>query len=318
MRVMVTGVAGFIGDHVAGALGRGGHEVHGVDSLTPFYDPATKRRNLQEIAGFCRSITLEDVRAPAVLASVGDVDAVVHLAGQPGVRSSWGRDFRTYVDLNVVMLQELLEAAAKAGCRRFVFGSSSSVYGDTSLVGEGEKRRPVSPYGVSKAAGEDLCRVYGESFGLPTVSLRLFTVYGPRQRPDMAAHGLIRAALANLPFQVFGDGKQRRRLTYVGDVAAAFTAALSADVDPGDVFDVAGDEVVSTLDLVDAVERATGRTIDVVSAGMPVGDPFEIAPVGEDARRALDWHPRTTLEDGIALQVAWQRRVAGGRCASSA
>src|SRR5919198_448024 len=220
MPVLITGVAGFIGSHLAERLVDSGESVVGVDSFTTYYDPAVKRRNIERllssdsfrlVEGSLREVDLNEL--------LSRTDVVYHLAAQPGVRRSWGREFEIYLNENLLATQLLLEVVRDAGLRRFVFASSSSVYGDAERMPthESDSPRPVSPYGVTKLAGEHLCHLYFSRFDVPIVSLRYFTVFGPRQRPDMAFTRFIQAAAEDREIEVFGDGLQSRDFTYVDD-----------------------------------------------------------------------------------------------------
>lgn len=310
MKVLLTGCAGFIGSHTAEALVAAGHSVRGVDSFTDYYDPARKRAN---VAGLLGHPSFDLVEADLVTADadalLDGVDAVAHLAGQPGVRASWEDGFGTYVERNVLATQRLLEAARRAGTGRFVYASSSSVYGDAESFPTTEDvlPRPVSPYGVTKLAGEHLVSLYGTNFGLPTVSLRYFTVYGPRQRPDMATWRMVDAALHGTAFPLYGDGTAARSFTYVADVAAANLAALEAEAAPGTVMNLSGAETVDVNELLHLVGDAAGTPVPVDRQDAAPGDARR---TGGDTARALEvlgWTASTPLAEGVAAQVAWQR-----------
>jgi len=234
MRVLVTGAAGFIGSQVAEALIARGDEVVGIDCFLDYYARAVKERNIAGLRDSRRFTFVEDDLVTADLGRLTDsVDAVMHLAAQAGVRASWGRDFRIYADANVLATQRLLEACASRR-PRFVYSSSSSIYGDAPdfPTVESTLPSPISPYGVTKLAGEHLCRLYTRSAGIPTISLRYFTVYGPRQRPDMAFHRFLRAQVLKEEIVVFDDGEQTRDFTYVGDVVAANVTTVVALTGP--------------------------------------------------------------------------------------
>ena len=308
MRVLVTGAAGFIGSRLTATLADQGHEVIGLDALTPYYEPELKRARLGElgrldgietVAGDLNEVELEPI--------VDECEAVFHLAAQPGVRASW-TGFEQYVADNVLATQRLLAALEPDHVRRFVFASSSSVYGQvTGSVDESAPTRPYSPYGVTKLAAEALCGAYAQNFGLPVVSLRLFTVYGPGQRPDMATYRLIRASLLGEKFPMFGDGSQVRSFTYVDDVVSAAIATLDHDVEPGTVVNVSGGATCSLTDVIDTVEAVTGLPVPIDRLGAEAGDVTRTDAVIERAQRLLDWSPRPGLRDGVAGQVAWMR-----------
>ena len=310
MKVLLTGCAGFIGSHTAEALVAAGHSVRGVDSFTDYYDPARKRANVSGLIGHPSFELVEtDLAMADADALLDDIDAVAHLAGQPGVRASWDTGFAVYVERNVQATQRLLEAARRAGTGRFVYASSSSVYGDAESFPTPEDvvPRPVSPYGVTKLAGEHLATLYGTNFGLPTVSLRYFTVYGPRQRPDMATWRMVDAALHGTPFPLFGDGTASRSFTYVADVAAANLTALEADATPGTVVNLSGAETVDVNALLQLVGDAAGTEVPVERRDAEPGDARR---TGGDTARALEvlgWTASTPLAEGVAAQVAWQR-----------
>ena len=250
-RCLVTGVAGFIGSHLAERLVDAGIDVLGVDCFTDYYPRPIKERNLAELRDHRRfrlvEARLQDLELPPILDGAGQV---FHLAAQAGVRSSWGRDFERYTEHNVLATQRLLEAALAARTPRVVYASSSSVYGDapTLPLREDAVCRPLSPYGVTKLAAEHLALLYERNYGLATVSLRFFTVYGPRQRPDMAFHRFLRAARDGRPLTVFGDGLQTRDFTYIDDIVCAIRAAgLSGRA--GSVYNVGGGMRVALRDL---------------------------------------------------------------------
>jgi len=313
VRVLVTGCAGFIGSHTTERLVAAGHEVRGVDCFTDNYEPELKRANVAAIddAGF--ELVEADLVTADPVALLDGVDRVLHLAGQPGVRDSWADGFAVYVDRNITATQRLLEAARAVGVERFAAASSSSVYGDAETFPTPETTvpRPVSPYGVTKLAAEHLCTLYGTNFGVPTVSLRYFTVYGPRQRTDMAIRRLIDAALHGRTFTLFGDGSFSRSFTYVDDVVDANVAALLAeDVPAGTVCNVADRSTATMSELIELVEKATGSPLQIDRQPVAAGDAQRTGGSSELAERVLGWAPQTSLVDGVAAQVAWQRSQA--------
>lgn len=318
MDILVTGCAGFIGSHTTERLLADGHEVRGVDAFTDYYDPGLKRANLAGVLDHPRFELVEgDLASLDPVALLDGVERVLHLAGQPGVRASWADGFAAYVERNVEVTQRLLEAAREVGVERFAAASSSSVYGDAATFPTPETTlpRPVSPYGVTKLAAEHLCTLYGTNFGVPTLSLRYFTVYGPRQRTDMAIRRMIDAALRGTTFPLYGDGSASRSFTYVADVVEANLAALFADgVPPGSVCNVANDDTATVAELVELVERTTGCPLAVERLPAEAGDARRTGGSTELARRLLGWAPSTPLADGVAAQVAWAREQlpAGG------
>lgn len=308
--VLVTGCAGFIGSHTTEALLADGHRVRGVDAFTDNYDPALKRANL---AGFADHPDFELVEADLVtcdpLELLDGVDRVLHLAGQPGVRDSWAQGFDIYVKRNIEATQRLLEAARTSPVIRFAAASSSSVYGDAESYPTPETAlpRPVSPYGVTKLAAEHLCTLYASNFGVPTVSLRYFTVYGPRQRTDMALRRMIDLTIAGEPFTLYGDGSVSRSFTFVGDVVEANVAALFSEARPGSVFNIANGSTASMSELVDLVGSALGTDVVLNRCAPADGDAQRTGGSSELAGAVLGWRPSTSLADGVAAQVAWCR-----------
>ncbi|MCO8129477.1 GDP-mannose 4,6-dehydratase [Acidimicrobiia bacterium EGI L10123] len=310
MRIFVTGVAGFIGSQLAEALLDEGHDVVGVDAFTPYYDRDAKDANLADLRdrpGF-RFIEA-DLRDTDLDALLDGVDVVYHQAAQPGVRLSWSDGFATYDSCNVLATQRLLEATRQAAVDRFVYASSSSVYGnaDSYPVIETDLPRPHSPYGVTKLAAEHLCGVYAANCGLSTVALRYFTVYGPRQRPDMAFHRLIEGALDQQAFPLYGDGSHIRDFTYVGDVVRANVLAGTADVAPGTVVNVCAGGSTVLRNVIDAVANAVGSPVPIEQHAEQPGDVQRTGGSNDAAQRLLGWKPQTNLADGIAAQVAWHR-----------
>ena len=317
MRAIVTGSAGFIGSNLVDALLRRGDDVVGIDSLTPYYDPSLKRAN---IAAASASSSFELVEADLGAADLDELlrgaDVVFHEAAEPGARSSWSDGFASYVSNNVLATQRLLEAARAVGVPRIVFASSSSVYGQAESYPtvEDQLPRPYSPYGVTKLAAEHLCRLYAETWGIPTVSLRYFSVYGPRQRPDMAVHRLIEAGLHGEPFPLFGDGSAIRDLTFVDDVVRANLAASEADVPPGTVLNVAGGSAVSVGNLIELVGEVIGVEVVLDRRPPQAGDVARTGGSIERIQRLLGWSPQVDVRSGLEAQVRWHQsaRVRGG------
>jgi UDP-glucuronate 4-epimerase len=309
MRYVVTGSAGFVGAHVCEALLDRGHEVDGVDAFTDYYDPSIKRANAARLArhdGF-QGLELDLARAD-LDDVVADADAVIHLAAQPGVRLSWSEGFAVYVERNISASQRLLEAARRTRVPRLVLASSSSVYGNATEqpMGEDAPTRPFSPYGVTKLAMEHLASAYGANWGLSTVVLRYFTLYGPGQRPDMALHRFIAAVAAGRPVPVYDDGEQVRDFTYVSDAAAATLAAVEADVAPASVFNVAGGSPTTVNDLLSLVAEHVGRPLITRHLPTQAGDVRATHGAVDRARAVLGWQPEVSLDDGVKLQVVHQ------------
>lgn len=307
MRVVVTGCAGFIGSQLAEACVARGDQVVGIDALTDYYEVADKRDNLRALLasdGFeFHQVDLAD----GFDRFAEGADVVFHQAGQPGVRSSWRAQFDEYVARNVVATQRLLESCRAHDVGRVVYASSSSVYGnaDRYPVDESMRPQPFSPYGVTKLAGEHLCSLYAANFGLSVVSLRYFTVYGPRQRPDMAMHRLFEAALGGPVFPMFGTGEQLRDFTYVGDVVRANLLAAAAELDPGLVVNVAGGGACSMLELIGIVEELTGGPVPIDWQPGERGDVRRTGGSTELARATIGWSPEIDVRTGLGRQWAW-------------
>jgi nucleoside-diphosphate-sugar epimerase len=303
MKVLVTGAAGFVGSHLSQRLVDQGDEVVGIDCFTDYYSPRRKEANLASLADH-DSFTLQrvDLLSAPLNSLLEGVDVVYHLAGQPGVRGSWGQDFDPYVRRNVLATQRLLEAALEVSLWKFVYASSSSVYGNAATYPTSESLRPepVSPYGVTKLAAEHLCELYRVTSGVPTVSLRLFTVYGPRQRPDMAFFRIVDSALSGKPFLLYGDGEQSRDFTYVGDVVTAMRqAALSPWTG---VANIGGGSRTTMNQVIDTVS-ALARPVDVVRLPVQRGDVRHTAADTSVAHDSFGYVPSVGLEQGLAQMV---------------
>ena len=308
MRAVVTGVAGFIGSRLAAACIAKGWDVVGIDCIRPYYDVALKRSNLDALARMEALVFAEvDLHADPLDGWLRGADVVFHLAAQPGVRASWV-GFDDYSRDNIVATQRLLAAASVAGVGRIVYSSSSSVYGDADKypVAESALPRPVSPYGVSKLAAEHLCGAFGTAGHFDVVSLRYFTVYGPGQRPDMAIHRLVKAALTGARFPLFGDGSQIRDFTFVSDVVSANIAAATCAVSGPLVANIAGGSAASLHDVIEAIERLTGRTVALNHGPWQAGDVHRTGADTSRAAKLLGWHPRTDLVTGLTAQIDWQ------------
>lgn len=307
MRAVVTGAAGFVGSHLCEALLDRGSEVVGIDAMTDFYDRRFKEAALARLLEHGRFAPHRvAVQEAPVKALLDGADVVFHLAAQPGVRPSWGDRFATYVENNVLATQRLLEAACEVRLSKLVYASSSSVYGDAEAYPTAEtlRPRPVSPYGVTKLAAEHLCELYRVEYGLPTVSLRLFTVYGPRQRPDMAFSRLISAALSSRQFTVYGDGEQTRDFTFVSDIVDALLAAARCSWTG--VANVGGGARTSMTDAVRIVSELAGP-VDVVHAPPRRGDVRHTAADVTVAGKAFGYRPRVRLVEGLARMVEAER-----------
>jgi UDP-glucuronate 4-epimerase len=307
-RALVTGCAGFIGSHLTDSLLADGYEVVGVDCFNDNYGRADKEANLAAaIANDAFELHVADLARSDAAALLAGCDVVFHLAAEPGVRTSWGARFDRFVRNNVVATQRLLEAARATPEKRFVYASSSSVYGDSERLPTSEEAtpRPLSPYGVTKLAGEQLCRLYHANHGVNAVALRFFTVYGPRQRPDMAFRRFCEAAAAGAPIKLFGDGRQSRDFTFVGDVVGAVRAAGSTAEGAGAVYNIGGGARVSVNEALGLLAQIAGRPLDVRRSERESGD---VLHTGADIRRAredLGFAPATDLRAGLRAEYDW-------------
>lgn len=319
MKAVVTGVAGFIGSSLADRLLNDDWDVIGIDSFVPYYPRVLKERNLAGALANPRFMFLEGDLADIVSGRHTSVsphqlfegtDVVFHQAAQAGVRASWGRDFDIYCHNNILATQILLEACRSYPGLKIVYASSSSVYGETRKfpMEETDLPAPVSPYGVSKLAAEHLMNLYHANFGLHTVSLRYFTVYGPRQRPDMAFHKLCRAVLTGEEFVLFGTGEQTRDFTYIDDIVEANLAAARQGR-PGGVYNLGGGTRISMNDVITLVEELAGRKANVQRIGRHEGDVTHTgADVGR-ARRDLGFAPKVDLRSGLARELEFIKQV---------
>jgi UDP-glucose 4-epimerase len=307
VKALVTGAAGFIGSTLTDALTTSGVDVVGLDCFTDYYDRSAKEENLRSARG---RTNFRFVEAPLQTVALDDlldgVTHVFHLAAQAGVRGSWGAEFQTYTSHNVEATQRLLEALKSRPIERLVYASSSSVYGDVAALPMREDGfvQPVSPYGVTKLAAEHLCNLYQANYGIPVASLRFFTVYGPRQRPDMAFHRFAKAALLGTPIQLFGDGSQTRDFTYVDDVVSAIVLAGDRGR-PGGVYNIGGGSRVSMNDVITTIERITARRLDVRRQPTEKGDMRDTFADTTRAREELGFHPAWRLEAGLLRECEW-------------
>lgn len=311
MKALVTGSAGFIGSHLVEELLHQGYEVVGIDSFEDYYPRPLKEANLAKALSHPAYSFVEGNLLTADLENIlNGVDYVFHQAAQAGVRASWGKSFEVYVQNNILATQRLLEATKGSGIRKLVYASSSSVYGDTSDMPLRETgiTQPVSPYGVSKLAAEHLCQLYTKNFQVPTVSLRYFTVYGPRQRPDMGFHKFMRAALLGQPIALYGDGTQTRDFTYVSDIVRANIAAATSPV-AGEVFNIGGGARVSLMHVFDVIGKLTGSELDLRREGFQSGDVMHTWADLSKAERLLNYHPTVSLEEGLTHMVSWARQI---------
>lgn len=309
MKILVTGAAGFIGSHVVARLLKEGHEVTGVDCFDTYYSRAHKEKNLLPVLLHPQFKFLEDNLATMALVKVQKgTEAVVHLAGQPGVRGSWGSSFNRYVANNIQVTQRLLEEFKGSKLKRFVYASSSSVYGDVGEILSEEMRvEPKSPYGVTKLAAEHLCQLYHLAHKMPTVSLRFFSVYGPGQRPDMAFHRFGLSLLREAAISIYGDGKQIRDYTYVEDVVEVVNAALTADV-AGQVVNVGGGSPATLLEAVGLLEEVSGMTCAKTFLERQKGDVLSTRADTAKLERLFGFKPRVSFREGLARQWEWMKK----------
>lgn len=303
MKCLVTGCAGFIGSNLTDQLLKEGHEVIGIDCFTDYYPEHIKRQNIAQ--------ALEDSQFEFInkdlleLSTYPEVDAVFHQAAQAGVRASWGSDFTIYTRNNIEATQRLLEYYKDKNLKKFVYASSSSVYGDVPLpMKEDMRLQPVSPYGVTKLAAEHLCYLYWKNFGLPTVSLRYFTVYGPRQRPDMAINKFVTAILNEKPITLYGDGTQTRDFTFVSDIVDANLKALTSG-SPGSVFNIGGGSRITVNELIRELEKNCNKHAKIQFAGQQKGDVKDTLADIRKAEAELGWKPRVPIGDGVRKYVQW-------------
>ncbi len=307
MRALVTGGAGFIGTTLSEQLLDAGDEVIALDAFRPYYEPSIKRANVAELEGRAGYRFVEgDLLSTDLDELLDGVDSVFHLAAQPGVRASWAAGFDNYVQDNLLATQRVLEALhRRPDPARLVYASSSSIYGD-HVEGESSETdvpRPHSPYGVTKLAAEHLCDTYAANFGVPTVALRYFTVYGPRQRPDMGMHRLITSGVTGGSFPLFGDGSQVRSFTFVGDVARATRAAADPSVPSGSVINVAGSESITMIELIELIGELVGSELNIERRPAQVGDVRRTGGCIDRARELLGWEPEVPLRDGLTRQL---------------
>jgi UDP-glucose 4-epimerase len=307
MNALVTGGAGFIGSHLSERLLDQGARVRAIDAFTDFYPRPLKERNLSALRGRPGYEFVEgDLRELDLAALLDGVTHVFHLAAQAGVRRSWGAEFQVYTGLNVDATQRLLEACVGRPIERLVYASSSSVYGDEVAIPMVETAlpQPVSPYGVTKLAAEQLCHLYLVNYGVPTVSLRYFTVYGPRQRPDMGFNRFFTALLAGKPLVQFGDGLQTRDFTFVADAVTASASAAVRGV-PGRVYNIGGGARVSLREVFDLIAKVSGRQVQIDRQGPQKGDMRDTYADTSRARADLAFVPSVTLEEGLRAMWQW-------------
>jgi UDP-glucose 4-epimerase len=307
MKALVTGCAGFVGSHLCERLIANDIDTVGIDCLTDYYEPQLKLDNLSSLTPnpHFRFVLLDLLDINNHKQLLDEADLVFHLAAQPGVRASWGASFDTYLKNNVLATQQLLELARDAKrLRRFVYASSSSVYGQTHAekVSEDYRTQPFSPYGVTKLAGEHLCSLYEANYGVPTISLRFFTVYGPRQRPDMAFNRLVNAALTGKTFSLFGDGTQERDFTFVQDIVEGLMRAALTENATG-VYNIGGGHVVSLNEVISLVQELTGNEVKLQRMEAQKGDVRRTSADISKIQRVLGYEPKVQIRDGLRSEV---------------
>jgi UDP-glucose 4-epimerase len=312
MTCLVTGVAGFVGSHLAERLLREGHDVIGIDCFVPYYPRWMKEKNVAGLVDHPRFRFLEaDLLQTDLPGLLGQgIEYVFHQAAQAGVRASWGEEFAEYTTLNVLATQRLLEAAKAHPLQKFVYASSSSIYGDVTVLPMREDAlpRPMSPYGVSKLAAEHLCYLYCKNFGVPTIALRYFTVYGPRQRPDMAFHRFLRFLSEGRAIPVYGDGGQTRDFTYVDDIVEANLLARDAAV-VGEVFNIGGGTTIALNDAIAVCAEVVGTRAILQVQPVEKGDVRQTLADVSRAQHCLGYRPRVRLAEGLAAEWRWVREL---------
>lgn len=311
MKCLVTGAAGFIGSRLCLRLHEEGFSVTGIDCFTDYYPRFIKENNLAPLLNLEKFHFVEkDINQMDMHGTVRQMDAVFHLAAQAGVRASWGRKFSDYTWNNIEATQKILEACRDYPVKKLVYASSSSVYGDCPDLPMRESSRlfPFSPYGVTKLAAENLCSLYCRNYGVPAVSLRFFTVYGPGQRPDMAFHKFLRSAAENEPITVYGDGSQTRDFTYVGDIINANISAMEKGK-PGEIYNIGGGHNRKLKDIFPVLNQVTGKNIAINYSENQKGDvPHTSADISK-AAADLNYQPRVRLEDGLREEWQWVRQL---------
>ena len=306
---IVTGAAGFIGSHLAETLLERGEEVIGIDEFNDYYDPIFKHKNATLLQRYEKFKLIEgNIQFLDWESLLQDVDVVYHQAAQAGVRASWGQGFRFYTERNISATQVLLEAAKDAkNLKRLVYASTSSVYGDAETLPTSEQicPKPVSPYGITKLAAERLCGLYHKNFGVPFVALRYFTVYGPRQRPDMAFHKFYKAAIADEAIPIYGDGLQTRDFTFVSDAVAANLAAATVEDAVGEIFNIGGGSRVVLKEVLETMEEIVGKPIKRNHIEKAMGDARHTAADVSKAKRILGYQTSVSLREGLTREWEW-------------
>ena len=311
MKALVTGAAGFIGSHLSEYLMKKGSKVVGIDNFMDYYPRFIKESNIADLK---REENFEFIEASLLEVNLEKllegIDGVFHQSAQAGVRASWGQNFKIYTDNNILATQKLLEACRQSRVKKFVYASSSSVYGDTKdlPMRESSLPCPVSPYGVSKLAAEHLCWLYYKNFGVPAVSLRYFTVYGARQRPDMAFHRFFRWALEGKPLEVYGDGRQSRDFTHVDDIVEANWLAFQKGIS-GEVYNIGGGSRITLNKVIDLIRVITHLDCEARYEGVQKGDVRHTSADTTKAKTALGYKPRVSIQQGLKEEYEWIKEL---------
>jgi UDP-glucose 4-epimerase len=311
MNTLVTGAAGFIGSHLCKKLILNGAHILAIDSFTDFYPRWLKEKNIQSLVNHPNfELIPRDLLDLELNNIMEKIDVVFHLAAQPGVRTSWGSDFSVYTKNNIDVTQRLLEAAKKTTITKFIYASSSSVYGLSPELPMSETNtlHPFSPYGVTKLAAENLCTLYHKNYGIPCISLRFFTVYGPGQRPDMAFHKFFKAILNNEEITIFGDGQQTRDFTFIDDIIRANLSSIESG-NPGETYNLGGGTQKKLSDILPILQEITQTQTKIRYVKREKGDvPHTFADI-KKAKKDLNYSPQVTLEDGLKLEWDWIKTI---------
>lgn len=311
MKAIVTGCAGFVGSQLSEKLIEKGFTVIGIDSFENYYSLEIKQKNIEKLV---KTDSFKLIKSNILDIDLNKIiehtDFIFHLAGQPGVRASWENNFEIYTKNNILATQRLLESCKNKKIKKFVYASSSSIYGDvdTFPISEDVKPNPISPYGVSKLAGEHLCHLYHKNFNVPTISLRYFTVYGERQRPDMAFHKFIKNILENKEVVIFGDGRQTRDFTYVRDIIDGTISSAESDV-YGEIFNLGGGSRILLKDAINILKNVVGTDINIVYKDNEKGDVGHTYADIIKAKKLLGYDPKTKLEEGLEKEVEWIKNL---------
>jgi nucleoside-diphosphate-sugar epimerase len=308
MKALVTGAAGFIGSHLSERLLKDGYEVTGIDCFTDYYSKEIKEKNLSGLTGRKGFKLVQENLLSADLERLLDgTDLVFHEAAQPGVRASWGKSFSVYVEDNILATQRLLESLKGKKIKKMLFASSSSIYGDSEKLPTKESfvPKPVSPYGVTKLAAESLCYLYSKNHDIPVVSLRYFTVYGPRQRPDMGFNRFIKAIIKGDEITVYGNGEQTRDFTFVTDIVEANIKAANCSCPPGEVFNIGGGSTISVNETIRLLEGISGKKAKIKYLDVQKGDVAHTAADISKAKAAFSYSPKVDVKTGLTKEYEW-------------